>query len=85
MDWGIAKAAEMNVEIWLNAWVDGRALYESCGFTVVSHYKIEPRSEKPDEAFENCQREWTGMEEWVMWRPKDGPYVEGKSIKPWEE
>lgn len=84
MDWGIRKAAEMDVEMWLNAWTYGRRLYESCGFVTVNHYRIEPQSDKPDEAFKACQREWTGMEEWVMWRPKGGPFVEGTSVKPWE-
>jgi len=84
LQWGIDKAAELDFELWLNSWKHGRALYEKNGFVTVSHHITKPKTEHPDEAWKAFERELTDMEEWVMWRPKDGPYVEGKSVKPWE-
>ena len=74
----------MDVEMWLNAWRYGQPLYENHGFVTVEHHVTEPKTDKPDEAWERCAKEWTDLEEWIMWRPKDGPYVEGRSVKPWE-
>lgn len=84
LEWGIAKAKEMGVEMWLDGWRYGRPVYEQFGFTTVEQHKLKPESEQPDEAWKTCEREWTDLEEWIMWRPKDGPYVEGKSVRPWE-
>lgn len=85
LEWGIAKATEMGVEMWLDGWQYGRPVYERFGFTTVDHHRLKPETENPDEAWKACEREWTDLDEWVMWRPKDGPYVEGKSVRPWQE
>ena len=82
LEWGIKRAGEMDVEMWLDAWHYGRPMYERIGFTVVEHHRLLPSTEQPDEAWKACEREWTDLEEWTMWRPKEGPYVESKSIHP---
>lgn len=73
----------MGVEMWLEAWKFGKPCYERFGFTVVKHRRLRPETEIPDEAWKKCERDWTDLEEWTMWRPRDGPYIEGKSVKPW--
>lgn len=85
LEWGIAKASEMGVEMWLNAWKYGRQLYEKHGFVTIEHHLTQPQAADPDEAWKRCEKEFTDLEEWVMWRPKDGPFVEVKSVKPWEK
>ena len=86
LDWGVRKAAEMGAEMWLDAFQYGRPVYERFGFTTVVHHRLTPQPtvEQPDDAWKACEREWTDLEEWIMWRPRDGPYVEGKSVRPWE-
>ena len=84
LKWGIAKAAELDIEMWLDAWVFGVPVYKRYGFVVVEVNSIKPITESPDDAWLECERKWTDLTTWVMWRPRDGPYVEGESVRPWE-
>ena len=86
LEWGIKKAEEIGVEMWLDATVYGVPLYKKHGFVVVNENVIAPESEKPDD-------EWRKVEEilkppmtlWQMWRPAGGKYVEGETVRPWEQ
>lgn len=82
--WGIAKAEELNVEMWLDGWVYGAPVYKRFGFTVVEENRLKPTTAVPDADWRRMEQSLTDLTLWVMWRPQEGPYLEGKSIRPWE-
>lgn len=85
MDWGIAKADEMGVELFLDASPVGRPLYDANGLVEVDKNDIIPRTNDPDDAWKAMEKK-TGHSTWfLMWRPAGGNYEEGKTVKPWEK
>ncbi|KAI1809054.1 hypothetical protein GGS20DRAFT_573742 [Poronia punctata] len=85
MDWGMAKADEMGVEMFLDATPVGKPLYDVNGFVEVENNIILPRTENPDDAWKATEKK-TGHSTWyLMWRPIGGNYEEGKTAKPWEK
>jgi len=84
MDWGIKKAEEMGVEMWLDATIYGIPLYKKHGFVVVNENNLVPETDETDEEWMKIKEELAPMTLWQMWRPKDGKYEEGVTQKPWE-
>ena len=85
MDWGMAKADEMGVELFLDSTPAGRPLYDTNGFVVVEKNVIVPRTNNPDDAWKATEKK-IGHSTWfLMWRPPGGNYGDGKTIKPWEK
>ncbi|KAI1742883.1 acyl-CoA N-acyltransferase [Xylaria scruposa] len=84
MNWGMAKADEMGVELFLDATPVGRPLYKANGLIEVEEHIIVPRMDHPDDAWKASEKK-IGHSTWfLMWRPPGGNYEEGKTIKPWE-
>ncbi|KAK5996391.1 hypothetical protein PT974_01725 [Cladobotryum mycophilum] len=83
MDWGIKKADDMGLEMWLNATVYGVPLYEKHGFVVVEENHVHPIKENPDEEWKKAEEALTPITVWAMWRPIGGKYEQG-TPKPWE-
>lgn len=86
LDWGIKKADELGLEIFLEATPPSKPLFEKQGFVVIKENITTPETDDPDDA-----KRWKEMEEkvgplnfWLMWRPVGGNYEEGKTVKPWE-
>jgi len=84
LEWGIRKAEEMGVEMWLDATVYGVPLYRKHGFVVVNENNIRPTTDNPDQEWEKIAKELLPMTMWQMWRPVGGKYEEGKTVRPWE-
>lgn len=84
LNWGKKKADEMGVEMWLDATELGVPVYKKHGFTVVNVNRLQPIKTEPGEDWKEIERELQPMTFWQMWRPAGGDYVEGKSVKPWE-
>lgn len=74
MDWGIKKANEMGVEMWLDATIYGIQLYKNYGFV---------KNHEPNAEWKRLEEELTPMTMWPMWRPATGPYEEGKTVFLW--
>ncbi|KAI9693903.1 MAG: hypothetical protein M1822_003174 [Bathelium mastoideum] len=72
MDWGIAKAAEMNVDIWLDATVHGIPLYKKYGFEVMFENDVCPETKDPSEEWQAIDKELRPMTMWVMRKPTAG-------------
>lgn len=85
MEWGVQKAEELGLEMWLEASPYGKRLYEQQGFTSVMVTDLSPPQEPPNQEWAEIKGELGEMIEVVMWRPREGPYQEGKSVKPWEK
>ncbi|KAL9117182.1 MAG: hypothetical protein Q9187_006287 [Circinaria calcarea] len=84
LQWGIAKAGEMDVEMWLDATVYGVPLYKKHGFVVVNENNLHPHTADPDEDWKRIEAELLPITMWQMWRPTGGNYQEGKTVRPWE-
>jgi hypothetical protein len=83
MNWGINKAKEMGVEMWLDATIYGMPLYKKHGFMSVVENSLVPESSNADEEWKKLEQELSPMSMTVMWRPASGPYEEGRTVPPW--
>lgn len=90
MAYGVEKADELGLETWVDSSELARGLYQQYGFVFVSQQSIKP--EEPDGLSETEKAEWAQTRDVVepvqtatLWRPKGGEYVEGFTVKPWEE
>ena len=78
----------MGVEMWIDATDLGLPLYRKHGFTVVQENYLQPLrapGSPDDEEWRRLERELLPITIWAMWRPVGGPYVEGETVKSWEE
>ncbi|KAI0173196.1 acyl-CoA N-acyltransferase [Hypoxylon sp. FL1284] len=85
MDWGMKKADELGLEFFLDSTPYGRPLYEANGFVYIEENVNIPMTDAPDEKWKEVQDKVGPFTFWLMWRPVRGKYVEGKTVKPWEE
>ncbi|KAF2133082.1 hypothetical protein P153DRAFT_334003 [Dothidotthia symphoricarpi CBS 119687] len=69
LTWGIEKADELDVEFWLDATPLGKPLYEKHGFELVKRNPVVPKTDLPDEDWQQLQGE---MGEIVFWTMKRG-------------
>lgn len=86
MEWGVKKADELGFEMWLDSTSNGIPFYRKHGFAVVYENKFEPvyDGEEPDEEWKKLEKELTPLTLWLMWRPVNGKYEEGVTLKPGE-
>ncbi|KAI1120429.1 acyl-CoA N-acyltransferase [Nemania abortiva] len=84
MSWGMKKADEMGVEMFLDSTPVGRPLYEANGFVMVKENIIIPQTDTPDEAWKEWQKRTGPVPFYLMWRPAGGNYEEGKTVLPWK-
>jgi hypothetical protein len=68
MEWGIKKAEDMSVEMWLDATIYGIPLYKKHGSVVVNENNMCPqRDEKDkDEGWKEKETEMSPMTMWQM-------------------
>ncbi|KAJ8119861.1 hypothetical protein ONZ43_g3281 [Nemania bipapillata] len=85
MDWGMKKADEMGVEMFLDSTPVGKPLYEANQFITVKDNLMIPQMDSPDEAWEKLERQTGPVTFYLMWRPVGGKYEEGKTVFPWEK
>ncbi|KAH7121841.1 acyl-CoA N-acyltransferase [Dactylonectria estremocensis] len=81
--WGIQRADEMGVEMWLDSTACGVPVYLKHGFLVVNENRVRPTKDEAGEAWRKLDQELQPMAFWQMWRPVGGIYDEGKTVKPW--
>jgi GNAT superfamily N-acetyltransferase len=84
LEWGIKKAKELGVEMWLDATPYGRPLYEKFGFKVANENRLQPRTDTPDEKWEKIEKELLPITFWQMWLPKDGADDKSEMPEHWE-
>lgn len=90
VNWGLQRGEELGLkEAWLDATDIGQPVYARCGFRDVVRVTIDPQPLKELSPAE--KEEWKALEKellpisgTVMWRPLDGEFVEGVTVKPWE-
>ena len=82
---GINQADELGVEMWLDATACGVPLYKQHGFQVASENKLCPQTERPDDEWKKIEQELMPLSMWPMWRPRGGKYMDGITVRPWEQ
>jgi GNAT superfamily N-acetyltransferase len=82
MDWGMKKADEMGLEMFLDSTPVGRPLYEANQFIMVKENIIIPQTDSPDEAWKELEKQTGPVPFYLMWRPAGGWRED--SILPWE-
>ncbi|KAI0151728.1 hypothetical protein GGR57DRAFT_470256 [Xylariaceae sp. FL1272] len=84
MSWGVDRANQLGLEMFIDASPLGKLLYEANGFTTVVVNKIVPDAESKDEAWREMEERVGLVTIYLMWRPAGEPYMEGKTVFPWE-
>jgi GNAT superfamily N-acetyltransferase len=84
LEWGIKRADELGLEIWLDSTVYGVPLYKKHGFQVVKENNINPQTENPDDDWRKIEEDLLPITLWSMWRPIRGEYEDGKTPAPQE-
>lgn len=85
MQWGVEKADELGLEMWLNATPGAIALYKKHGFVPLQENNLVPTTENPSSEWNEFKDGLNLAPACVMWRPIGGDFVDGKTIKPWEQ
>ena len=80
LEWGIRKADQMGVEMWLDATVYGVPLYKKHGFEVINENKLHPETENPDDQWRKIEHELMPITLWQMWRPIGGKHEGTKTV-----
>ncbi|EEP79695.1 predicted protein [Uncinocarpus reesii 1704] len=91
VEWGTQKADSLGVECWLDASPHGQPVYEKQGFVYIMDQYLAPEMDEENMSVEE-KKELKWLRETMepihvtcMWRPKRGRYVEGVTVKPWEQ
>lgn len=89
LNWGLNRADELGLEVWLDASEHGQPVYEKLGFLPYEMNKVSPVM--PASYAAEQQAEWKKIEKKVlpieamtMWRPAAGRLIEGETIRPWD-
>ncbi|KAI1109205.1 hypothetical protein F5Y14DRAFT_458482 [Nemania sp. NC0429] len=82
MSWGVNKADQLGVEMFLDATPMGKPLYEANNFVLIKENIIAPETNTPDESWKKLKSQVGKVPFYLMWRPVNGVYVEGKTILP---
>ncbi|KAI9148163.1 Ferric/cupric reductase transmembrane component B [Paramyrothecium foliicola] len=79
LKWGMDKADDLAVEMFLDSTSEGKPLYDRHKFHTVEKNVISPQMDNPDEAWKGVKNKVGDTNWWLMWRPVRGEYKEGRS------
>lgn len=80
MEWGLKKADELGVEMWIDSTPFGLPLYKKHGLVVVRETVLEPKTEHPDDEWNRIKDEFGRVVVTNLWRPAYGKLREGQAI-----
>lgn len=84
VEWGSKKADELGVEAFVESTLDGKPLYESCGFVTMNGFELKPTPPEETEELKKLQQDLC-FYGYFMWRPVGGVFEKRKTIIPWEK
>lgn len=84
MDWGVRKADEMNVEMFIEAKPPGRRLYEHAGLRSLYAIYVDMDMPHASDAWRAYQGHLGVIHIWILWRPKQGVWREDGPKGPWD-
>lgn len=81
LEWGLKKADELGIEMWIDATPIGLPLYNKRhDFIVVHESVLEPKTEHPNEEWNKVKEEFGHVVVTHLWRPAYGKLQEGQAI-----
>lgn len=80
MEWGLKKADELGLEMWLDASPLGLPLYKRHGLITVHETVFEFETENPCDEWNRVKEEFGHVVSAHMWRPAYGKLQEGQAI-----
>lgn len=69
MKWGLEKAKELDLDIWLNASELGVPLYEKNGFIIQEKFETCPTTDNPSPGWTKIKDQLQLGPAWLMYRP----------------
>ena len=84
VEWGLQKADELGLEAFVESTLDGKPLYESCGFTTMNEFDLRTSLPEETEELKKLQRD-LAFRGYFLWKPPGGVYEKGKIVVPWEQ
>ncbi|KAK2764021.1 hypothetical protein FQN54_009640 [Arachnomyces sp. PD_36] len=84
MEWGIKKADELGIEMWIDATPLGLPLYKKHGLIVVHETVLEPKTDNPSEEWNKVKEEFGHVVVAHLWRPAYGKMKEGQDVPRFE-
>jgi GNAT superfamily N-acetyltransferase len=84
MKWGMEKAAEMGVEVAVEASDQGYGLYKKHGLRTIQKMAIDTIIDQPSNLWKRLESDFGDTLIWWMWKPVHGIYEMGKTELPWE-
>lgn len=69
LDWGMKKADELGLDVFLDATPPGKPLYEANGFICLKENITKPTMENPDEKWKEMENKVGAFTFWLMQRP----------------
>ena len=85
LKWGIDEAKRLDVEFWLNATSLGVPLYKKHGLEIVEENPVIPKTDHPDEKWNEIEKEIGKLVFWTMWLPRESQVKDGAIVRPWEK
>ncbi|KAI1307413.1 hypothetical protein F5Y03DRAFT_352171 [Xylaria venustula] len=83
MEFWMASVDSLGVEAYLEASSLAASLYLKYGFVVIKYPTLTFHSEEPSAEWLDLVHDMQSHPISIMWRPKGGKYVEGKTVLPW--
>lgn len=84
MEWGVDRAREMGLEVFVEGTELGRPLYEAFGLAVMYVGHLDAYEREMSDEWRKLEREFLPMHWYFMWKPAEGVYEKGKTVVPWE-
>ncbi|KAI0198296.1 hypothetical protein F4808DRAFT_436506 [Astrocystis sublimbata] len=83
MDYWTSACDDVGVEAYLESSSLGASVYLKYGFAIIEYPTLIFQREHPSPDWHELVRDMQSHPIGIMWRPKGGKYIEGKTILPW--
>lgn len=84
MTWGMDRAKEKGLEVFIEGTDPGRPLYESFGLRVMYVGHLDAYEMAPSDEWRKLEREILPLHWYFMWKPREGVYEKRVTEVPWE-
>ena len=84
VEWGLQKADELGLEAFVESTLDGKPLYESCGFTTMNEFDLKATPPQETKELKRLEQDLK-FHGYFLWKPAGGVYEKGKIAVPWEK
>ncbi|KAF4626960.1 hypothetical protein G7Y89_g11196 [Cudoniella acicularis] len=83
MKWGMDRAEEMGLEVYVEASEEGSFLYYQFGLRTIDRLAIDTFVENPSNTWRRLESDFANFLMRLMWKPHGGIYQAGETELPW--